>query len=717
MSADNYKILRALNTKGTVHLVADNDGRKVVLKTLSPDSVSMYRRIAKLPPHSHSERVFECIEQDGSTVAVCEYVDGKTLRELLESGRTFPLKHIKKLICDLCAAVEHLHKNSIIHRDINPNNIMLDGKLNLKLIDYSIARLYSGKKDNDTTVFGTEGYSAPEQYGFKETRFTADVYSIGMVLKMLLNSCAEGSAAEEVQLRRIAAKCTSFDPDRRYMSAAAVRSAVKHSGYVLPAIICCTVVFSLGVLMMARDDAERDIISGTAQTTSVTSTTTTTTTAATVSTVTTTTAPVTLTVTTASATETTTSSATISSVATTTSTMTAVTTTKATTTAATTRSTTTAKTTSVPLEMPTFEFPEYLELFTLKGSDLDNPNRIEVATVQDENGHFADSFEYEFFDDPAVHGEWVYCSTWSLTGAKTPATADGILNHEFRDEPTTNALRIYDDGSAEIFLRNSSDSPAFAKWTNGYLVTHSGDGILAKRMFVSVIDDVEFLFLETKTGDYVFRGEVNFYYIFVRNKNDTPQETTDEVAKMQETTSEDTVTAETPVIELPKYLELSTLKGSDLNNPNKMEVTSKQDENGRFSDSFEYEFFDDPAVHGEWVYCNVWMLGGAEIAATAEDIINYKFWGEHIIDALSIHDGGSAGIYFCDVGGEPVQLQWTNGYLICKNDMGVFAERMFVSVIDGVEFLFLEFKLGDYSSRGNTNCYYIFVRSESEAAG
>ncbi len=712
MSADNYKILRALNTKGTVYLAADNDGKKVVLKTLSSDSVSMYRHIAELPPHSHSERVFECIEQDGSTVAVCEYIEGKTLHELFGSGRTFPLRDIKKLICDLCEAVEHLHRNSIIHRDINPNNIMLDDKLNLKLIDYSIARLYSGKKDNDTTIFGTEGYSAPEQYGFKETRFTADVYSIGMVLKMLLNSCVGGSAAEEVQLRRIAAKCTSFDPDRRYKSAAAVRSAVKHSGYVLPAIICCAalafaVVFSLGVLMMARDDAESDIISGTAQTTSVTSTTTTTTTAATVSAAATTAAPVTSTVTTASATETATSSATISSVTTTTSTPTAVTTTKATTTAATTRSTTTAKTTAEPLEMPTFEFPEYLELFTLKGSDLDNPNRIEVTTVQDENGYFSDSFQYEFFDDPAVHGEWVYCSTWSLTGTKIPATAEGILNHELRDEPTTDALRIYDDGSAEIYFWDSRDAYAQAKWTNGYLISYTGDGIFAKRMFVSVIDDVEFLFLETKTGDYVFRGEVNFYYIFVRNKNDMAQETT----------SEGTVTAETPVIELPEYLELSTLKGSDLDNPNKMEVTPKQNENGRFSDSFEYEFFDDLAVHGEWVYCNVWMLGGAEIAATAEDIINYKFWGEHIIDALSIHDGGSAGIYFCDVGGEPVQLQWTNGYLICKNDMGVFAERMFVSVIDGVEFLFLEFKLGDYSSRGNTNCYYIFVRSESEAAG
>ena len=74
---EKYRILRVLNTKGTVHLAADESGNKFVLKTLSPDSVPMYQRIAALPAHSHSERVFECIEQNGDIVAVCEYIEGK----------------------------------------------------------------------------------------------------------------------------------------------------------------------------------------------------------------------------------------------------------------------------------------------------------------------------------------------------------------------------------------------------------------------------------------------------------------------------------------------------------------------------------------------------------------------------------------------------------------------------------------------------------------
>ncbi len=367
--------------------------------------------------------------------------------------------------------------------------------------------------------------------------------------------------------------------------------------------------------------------------------------------------------------------------------------------------------------MPTFEFPEYLELFTLKGSDLDNPNRIEVTAVQDENGNFADSFEYEFFDDPAVHGEWVCCSTWGLTGAKIPATAEGILNHEFWGEPSTNALRIYDDGSAEIYFWDSSDAYAKAKWTNGYLISYTGDGIFAERMFVSVIDDVEFLFLEIKSGDYIFRGDINSYYIFVRNKNDTPQETTDEAAKTQKTTSEVATPAETPVTEIPEYLDLSTLKGSDFDNLNKMEVTTMQDENGHFAAVYEYEFFDDPAVHGEWVYCNSWQLHGAKMPATAKGIMDPAFQDWNMVEALSIHDGGSAEVYYRDCGGVAYHTKWTNGYLIRETGDGNFAERLFVSVIDDVEFLFMEFKTLDYTLYGDIYVYYIFVRNESEAVG
>ena len=535
LPSEEYKILRSLNTKETVHLASDKDGKKVVLKTLAADSASIYKRIAELPPHENSEKIFECFEQGENTIAVCEYIDGITLHELLESGRFFPLKDIKKIIYSLCDAVEHLHKNNIIHRDINPNNIMLDDMMDLTLIDYSIARLYRGGRDKDTTILGTQGFSAPEQYGFKETRFTADVYSIGMVLKVLLNCCAGGSATQEVYLRKIAAKCTSFDPNNRYRSAAAIKSAVNRSRLVLPAIgagaaLSLVAVFALAMLIQARDADDSATYGSSDQTTSAAATTSATTTvtadsappeAATSAVASTTAAADTTTAATTTTTitpETTTTSATTATATTISTTTTRATATAATphTTTATTPVTTTAATTPVTTtEAPSLAAPIYLDLDTLERSDQNNPNKIEVTSVHVGDGNHYDEFVYEFYDDPTVHGKWEYCYCWNLRGTPVLATADGIINAIEWGSPIYEWLSFSADGTATICGKNYA-SPVSQKWTNGYCITSNGDGLFADKLFTTVIDDVEFLFYEHKSGDYVRKGEVYCYYIFTR---------------------------------------------------------------------------------------------------------------------------------------------------------------------------------------------------------
>jgi len=533
LPSEEYKILRSLNTKETVHLASDKDGKKVVLKTLAADSASIYKRIAELPSHENSEKIFECFEQGENTIAVCEYIDGITLHELLESGSFFPLKDIKKIICSLCDAVEHLHKNNIIHRDINPNNIMLDDMIDLTLIDYSIARLYRGGRDKDTTILGTQGFSAPEQYGFKETRFTADVYSIGMVLKVLLNCCAGGYATQEVYLRKIAAKCTAFDPNNRYRSATAIKSAVKRSRLVIPAIgagaaLSLVAVFALAMLMQARDADDSATYGSSHQTTSAAATTSATTTvtadsappeAATSAVASTTAAAdttIAATTTTAATPETTTTSATTATAATISTTTTRSTTTATTphTTTATSPVTTTTSATT-PVTTPE-DSSIYLDINTLVGSDQNNPNKIEVTSVHVGEGNYYDDFEYKFYDDPTVHGKWEYCYCWNLRGLPLLATADGIINAtEWLSSPLYKWLSFSADGTATVCNKNDP-SPVSDKWTNGYCIESNGDGIFASRLFTVVIDDVEFLFLEHKSGDYVRKGEVYCYYIFTR---------------------------------------------------------------------------------------------------------------------------------------------------------------------------------------------------------
>lgn len=231
MSPERYTTLRSLNISGTAVLVKDREsGSEYVLLNINEDSIPVYRRISELPCRSNLTEIYSI---DGNT-ALCSFANGKTLDELIECGQIFSAAQIRKIIPQLCTAASELHSCGVIHRDISPKNIIIDDDMHLTLIDYGIARIYSGSKEQDTGIYGTAGFAAPEQYGFRETDVTADIYSIGRILRLLLEHSANCPAVQEVVLRRIASKCMRFDPDRRYSSAKAVRNAVIRSAGIIP---------------------------------------------------------------------------------------------------------------------------------------------------------------------------------------------------------------------------------------------------------------------------------------------------------------------------------------------------------------------------------------------------------------------------------------------------------------------------------------------------
>ena len=534
MTAEKYRILRALNMKGTVTLAESrDDGGKYVLKELPAESAAVYRRISELSPHANLMRVHEIIQQDGRAAAVCGYAQGQPLSELIESGRVFSPDEVRCIITQLCRAAEHMHGCGIIHRDISPKNIILDEKLHLTLIDYDISRFYSGKRGQDTTLFGTEGFAPPEQYGFCETAFTADVYAVGMVMKLLLNACPVCPPAQEVLLRRIAAKCTRFVPDRRYGSARALRRAVSRSRWAVPAGIAaaCT-VFAAGiaaaVLLLhsavearlptdprrnfsaaeagteaalppanAHGEATAPIIVTTARTTAAAASVPQTTAAPEAPVMPQTAAP--LPQTTAEQ-----SSAEIPAMPQSSS--------PAPATAPTTAPTTAPKTTAA--EVP--EIPQELLLQKLHTSDMDNPDKITVTTKLNERGFYEDFFDYVFYDDPAVHGEWSFCTLLPVEALNSALTADYIKSYNYPGETCPYTLTLGDNG--EISAASSDDAPMlwFTCWTNGYLIYESGDGAFAQRLFEVVADGEEFLFYAHKSGDFMRENKVYVYAVFTR---------------------------------------------------------------------------------------------------------------------------------------------------------------------------------------------------------
>jgi serine/threonine-protein kinase len=131
------------------------------------------------------------ITKDGTPYIVMEFVDGKPIDKYCEE-RDLIVDERLRLFTDVCAAVEHAHKNATIHSDIKPNNILVDDDGAVKLVDFGIARVLDAAEGHDYehTATGlqvmTPYYASPEQIRNEILTTATDVYSLGVVLCKLL---------------------------------------------------------------------------------------------------------------------------------------------------------------------------------------------------------------------------------------------------------------------------------------------------------------------------------------------------------------------------------------------------------------------------------------------------------------------------------------------------------------------------------------------------
>ncbi len=197
----------------------ETTGQLFLKKTLTHYSPSVY---AYLRDHRnpHVPAVHSFREENGRLIVLEEYVQGKTLDELLAAGT---LKDTDKysILTGLCDALTFLHSapSPIIHRDIKPSNVMLTSDGFVKLIDYDAAKIHIPEKQKDTTLIGTPGSAAPEQYGFAQSDVRTDIYALGVLIQTLFPG--------DPRYERIALKATSIDPKDRYQSAQQVRRVLE----------------------------------------------------------------------------------------------------------------------------------------------------------------------------------------------------------------------------------------------------------------------------------------------------------------------------------------------------------------------------------------------------------------------------------------------------------------------------------------------------------
>ncbi|MCR5272703.1 MAG: protein kinase [Lachnospiraceae bacterium] len=152
-----------------------------------------------------------------------EYISGTPLNELMAS-KNLNLSLIEKIMSDLCSIVSRLHMVSpaIIHRDIKPSNVIVGNDGYVALLDFNAAKQFTENATKDTVLLGTEGYAAPEQYGFGSSSPQTDIYALGILFKEMLQS----SNISLFPYKKIIDKCTHINPDERYRSVEEFREAL-----------------------------------------------------------------------------------------------------------------------------------------------------------------------------------------------------------------------------------------------------------------------------------------------------------------------------------------------------------------------------------------------------------------------------------------------------------------------------------------------------------
>lgn len=180
-------------------------GELVVKKEMGKESFSVYSLLKSIK-NKNLIKVLECFRDEDKTIEIEEYVNGKRLDDYFREKKA-TLEQVVDVGIALCEGLAPMHKLNLVHRDIQPKNIIITNEGSLKIIDFDISRKENENATHDTTLLGTVGYAAPEQYGFAQTTNRSDIYSIGAVLKELSSFS---------DLDKIVAKCMKMDPANRY---------------------------------------------------------------------------------------------------------------------------------------------------------------------------------------------------------------------------------------------------------------------------------------------------------------------------------------------------------------------------------------------------------------------------------------------------------------------------------------------------------------------
>ena len=215
---DRYEIVRSIGEGGMANVYLGYDtilDRNVAIKVLRGDlsnDEKFVRRFqrealsASSLAHPNIVEMYDVGEDDGIYYIVMEYVEGKTLKQLLKKRGTLTLSEAIDIMSQLTDGMAHAHDSYIIHRDLKPQNIMIKDDGQIKITDFGIAMaLNSTQLTQTNSVMGSVHYLPPEQASGKGCTIKSDIYSMGIIFYELLSGSLpfKGDNAVEIALKHM----------------------------------------------------------------------------------------------------------------------------------------------------------------------------------------------------------------------------------------------------------------------------------------------------------------------------------------------------------------------------------------------------------------------------------------------------------------------------------------------------------------------------------
>lgn len=217
-----YRELTVLDEKKNIVLVQDiRNSELCVKKTIDIYSRDVYEQLASVRIEG-VPAVKECVADEGKLIVVEEYVQGRSLKQVLDEQGLLNEEQAYDIAVQLADILVRLHQlePAIVHRDIKPSNIIIEKNGHVNLIDFNAARHVNADKNEDTRMLGTVYFAAPEQFGFGQSDERTDIYGLGATINYIMTGDKPGAGIAECRFSDILKKCLMVDAKDRYQSAA-----------------------------------------------------------------------------------------------------------------------------------------------------------------------------------------------------------------------------------------------------------------------------------------------------------------------------------------------------------------------------------------------------------------------------------------------------------------------------------------------------------------